>query len=464
VLCLDSSAFSILATIVLLSQPCFTYAQDYYQEEYEGDDDNIIIEDNNMKAEVFADGLRFPTTMAFVGPNDLLVLEKQNGTVQRIINGKMLGKPLLDVNVANKLERGMLGIAVSQNSGSNRTYVFLYYTEAEKEDGSDRCPQIIYCTLGDNPIGNRLYRYELVNNELVNPKLLLDLPYFPGPAHNGGAITIGPDNNVYVVIGNLFVEQYNSGFEEDNLVQNLINGKDPDGRGGVLRVSQDGQIVGGRGLLGDEHPLDVYYAYGIRNSFGIDFDPVSGQLWDTENGPDYGDEINIVEQGFNSGWAQVQGIWKPKYDEIQGVKYIVVGEEFLNSDSSNLVNFNGKGKYSQPEFIWKKPVGATALKFFNSDEYGVKYKNDLFVGDALHGNVYHFDLSEDRSELDLGEELDDKIADTEETGEDQIVFGRGFGVVSDLEVGPEDGYLYIVSHSNGKIYRITPNDDNTDAS
>ena len=63
------------------------------------------------------------------------------------------------------------------------------------------------------------------------------------------------------------------------------------------------------GILGEEHPLNMYYAYGIRNSFGLDFDPVTGNLQDTENGPHFGDEINLVEPGFNSGWKKVQGIW-----------------------------------------------------------------------------------------------------------------------------------------------------------
>ena len=87
--------------------------------------------------------------------------------------------------------------------------------------------------------------------------------------------------------------------------QNYRDGPDPDGRSGILRMTQNGQLVNGTGILGDEHPLDMYYAYGIRNSFGMDFDPVTGKLWDTENGPNYGDEINLVEPGFNSGWQEV---------------------------------------------------------------------------------------------------------------------------------------------------------------
>ena len=89
----------------------------------------------------------------------------------------------------------------------------------------------------------------------------------------------------------------------------------PDGRSGILRITQDGKAVGD-GILGLIDPLNIYYAYGIRNSFGIDFDPVTGNLWDTENGPEYGDEINLVKPGFNSGWMVVQGIWRPADSEI----------------------------------------------------------------------------------------------------------------------------------------------------
>ena len=88
--------------------------------------------------------------------------------------------------------------------------------------------------------------------------------------------------------------------------QNFGNEVSPDGRAGILRISPDGEPVG-NGILGKEYPLNLYFAYGIRNSFGIDFDPLTGYLWDTENGPDYGDEINLVEPGFNSGALKIFG-------------------------------------------------------------------------------------------------------------------------------------------------------------
>src|SRR5919199_4047099 len=228
-----------------------------------------VLKDPNLKVELVAQGLRSPTSMAFLGPSDILVLEKESGTVQRIVNGKMLPQPLLQVPVSTASERGMLGIAIAKHS-NGPTYVFLYYTKL----GS-----------GAQRLANVLYRYELVNNQqqLANPKLLLNLPALPGSNHNGGKVVIGPDNNVYTVIGDLRAHRTQA--------QNVAGGPPADSTGGILRVTQDGQPVSNPPLGQSTTPLDLYYAYGIRNSFGIDFDPVSGKLWDTENGPTFGDEI-----------------------------------------------------------------------------------------------------------------------------------------------------------------------------
>ena len=112
----------------------------------------------------------------------------------------MLNEPLLDVNVANKAERGMLGIAIlkheTKDGDDPKVSVFLYYTETKSKDGED-------LEEGGLALGNRLYRYELENNTLVNPMVLLDLPAEPGADHQGGVVLIGPDKNVYLVIGDV---------------------------------------------------------------------------------------------------------------------------------------------------------------------------------------------------------------------------------------------------------------------
>ena len=397
-------------------------------------DETATIRDPNLNIETVAEGLEFPTTMAFLGTNDFLVLEKEKGTVQRIVNGKMLPEPILDVNVGASQERCMCGIAIS-TSTPGHTYIFLYFTETESADKED-------VLQGNDPIGNRLYRYELVNDKLVNPKLLLDLPATPGPRHNGGAVVIGPDNNLYIPIGD--IDGTYQSEESETLAQNYPDGAEPDGRSGILRITQDGSPVPNGGIIGDETPLNLYYAYGIRNSFGINFDPVTGNLWDTENGPGEGDEINLVEPGFNSGWAQVQGMSASSSNNND--------QDFT---SGNLVDFDGRGTYSEPEFEWRTTLGPTALIFLHSDRLGQQYQNDIFVGSIVTGNIYRFDLNEDRTQLVLTGELEDKIAEIRETGTEDIVFGEGFAGVSDLEVGP-DGYLYVVSLGQGKIFRIVP--------
>ena len=378
----------------------------------------------NLKADLVFKGLEFPTNMAVLGPDDFLVLEKSKGTVNRIVNGAMLADPLLRVNVASEVERGMLGIAVSNatnqtNVGYNNLttpsgqYVFLYYTEAVS-------PQ------DNTPHGNRVYRFELADNKLVNPKLLLDLPAIPGPRHNGGSIVIGPDNNLYVAIGDV------DGHTTE--AQNVHDGGKPDGTGGIFRITQDGKPV--KSIIGEQVPSNKYFAYGVRNSFGIDFDPLTGNLWDTENGPGSNDEINLVEPGFNSGWLPIQG------------------KAPANFDYQQLVNFGGKGVYRDPEFSWVDTVGPTKVLFFNSDKLGVDYENDMLVADVHFGRIYDFNLNENRTGLVLEGPIADKVADTD-AEVNQLIFGSEFGAISDLAIGP-DGNLYVLSFGQGAIYKIHP--------
>jgi aldose sugar dehydrogenase len=391
--------------------------------------------DGKFMIEPVVKGLRSPTDMAFLGPGDILTTEKHNGTVQRVENGQILREPLLDVNVSNKVERGLLGIAISK-ADNDSTYVFLYYTEG-KDDGSDICPRSDYCIPGTEPIGNRLYRYDLTKDDtrLINPKLLLDIPATPGPGHNGGKMIVDHNKNIFIIIGDVM--------EEDKRTQNYADGTKPDGTGGILKVDQNGNSSD-KGPIGSKYPLNMYYAYGIRNGFGLDFDPITGNLWDTENGPSFGDELNLVKPGFNSGWKDVQGIWNHDSGKAQ--------KGTLNLDG--LEDFDGEGKYSEPEFTWKDTVGPTGIKFFNSDKMGFEYKDSLFVGDVHNGNLYHFNLNNDRTSLLLDGMLSDKVANSPNELE-KVVFAQGFSAITDLEVGP-DGYLYVLSIGQGAIYRILP--------
>ncbi len=397
--------------------------------------DGPTINDDSLTVENVTSGLKFPTSMTFVGNNDMLVTEKNTGRVIRVLDGQVQDNPLVDLPVATKIERGLLGIVASKHL-DGKTFVFLSYTESgNNEDGSDVSNNI-------EPLGNRLYRYQYVDGQLIDPVLLLDLTAIPNNVnrtdHNGGKVTIGPDNNVYMIIGEVGGHRTQA--------QNIENGPAPNGLGGVLRITQDGGLVDDEPIFGTDLPLGVYYAMGIRNSFGIDFDPLTGNLWDTENGPTAGDEINLVFPGFNSGWSLIQGF---------------SGDDLLGNEAtpSDLVIF-GNGKYAEPKFTWHIPIGPTALKFLNSDKLGKEYENNMFVGDINNGNLYRFTLNEARNDIDINNTyvghasalVDKKVDNTVESI--PITFGQGFGGITDIQVGP-DGYLYVLSFT-GDLYKILP--------
>lgn len=406
-----------------------------------------LIYDENLQVGIITEDLKFPTGIDFLGENDLLVIEKNTGQVKRILDGEMLNEPVLDLNVASESERGLLGIAIlnpknvmniesnknsQQNLSTNGIKVFLFYTETQDIDNGEI-------------LGNRLYKYDFIDGKLVNPTMLLDLPFLPGPSHNGGVLDLGPDNNLYIVVGDL---NHEGNPEYMTLAQNIDDGIEPDGRGGVLRMTMDGDpVLSENPFLGDSGLLNYYYGYGIRNSFGIGFDSLTGFLWETENGSNYGDEINVILPGFNGGWRQVMGL-SSEYENFKGKKF----------DRDNLILFNRHGKYYDPVFTWADTIAPTAITFLDSKIFGPEYENDLLVGSVKQGRIFHFNLNETRTGLDLSGDLADRIADVDEELE-PVTLGKNFGTITDIEISPYDGKIYVVNgqSKNGKIYEIFPN-------
>ncbi len=415
-------------------------------------------EKNSLKVQNFVEGLSFPTSMAFVDGDNLLVLEKA-GQVRLVSNGIIQKQPVLTLPVDNLSERGLLGIAVlkenstgaftgKQKGGESAasmtslsatnttttttTKVFLYFTESN----------------GKEPLRNRIYKYDWDSNKhlLLNPKLILDLSALPGPNHNGGKLAIGPDHYLYAVIGNV-----NAG---DSILQNDKRGRGPHDTSVIFRIDPNSgsPAVNNRLSISDNNAttnkiLSKYYAYGIRNSFGITFDPITGRLWDTENGELAYDEINLVTPGFNSGWQEVMGPISRS-----------------NITTRNLVNLPGS-HYADPVFSWLTTIGVTDIEFFKSTKLGSKYTNNIFVGDINNGNLYYFELNKNRTSLRFGYNSDydnteaallsDFVAD-DKAEVYTITFGKGFGGITDIKTGSDDGFLYILSYFDGRIYRIVP--------
>jgi hypothetical protein len=186
--------------------------------------------------------------------------------------------------------------------------------------------------------------------------------------------------------------------------------------------------------------MNKYFAYGIRNSFGMAFDPLTGKLWDTENGDLTYDEINLVDAGFNSGWESIMGPASRKE----------------NAGHSPFIIPGSNAHYADPKFSWFDTVGPTAIVFLNSTALGAQYENDVFVGDVNNGRIYRFVPNANRDGFVLPENLSDLVAE-KDSDLAPLIFGTDFGGVTDLKVGP-DGFLYVVSLADGAVYRIVPGD------
>lgn len=426
-----------------------------------------ILDDSDLEVELVTEGFESPTSMAFIGNHgDMLILEK-SGEVILFINENKSKISLLNFTVNDQTERGLLGVDVLDNmadlhttaiaearsnnqatipTGGNSinnasttspsptpTFAFFYLTEASKEDRTQ-------------VLGNRIYRFEWnpTDKSLSNGTLILDLPVLPGENHNGGKLIADSENrHIYAVIGDL---------NRKGMLQNFKNGSLPDDTSVILRINPDGSPAQGNPFLdvsrSDESyaNLSKYYAYGIRNSFGLAIDPLTHILWDTENGPDGFDEINLVRPGFNSGWTTVMG---------------PIERSNVTSEN-NLVNFLGSSSYADPVFSWGRAVGVTDIEFYNSDRLGDDYTNNIFVADANNGHLYFFEVNEDRSGLKFGDSrLSDDLVASNDRERTEVTFSTRFpSSITDIETGP-DGFLYVLTFhpTKGSLSRIVPQEE-----
>jgi glucose/arabinose dehydrogenase len=237
--------------------------------------------------------------------------------------------------------------------------------------------------------------------------------------------------------------------------------------GGEIR----GQIEENPQVTANIHKV---FAYGLRNSFGFDFDPRSGNLWLEQNGDDTFTELNLVEPGMNGGWIQVMGPIA-RIDQFKLIETTMFGGNLQQSrwpptniaDSpeearSRMVMLPG-AHYSDPEFSWKFEVAPAGIGFMNGRGIGPQYDGDLFVGAARTtlqgGPLFRFNLTGNRSKIGVDDpRLEDRVADNLDkfdiTESESLLFGTNFGIGTDIHTGP-NGNLFVVSLSNGAIYEIS---------
>ncbi len=446
-----------------------------------------MVLDPSLQVQTVVTGLTTPTTMAFIGVNDALVLEKATGKVQRVVNGA-IQSTVLDLPVNSFSERGLLGIALDPNFTSNRG-VYLYWTQSSVGvDTTDGAAVPL--------LGNRVDRFVWNGSTLTLDRNLIQLRAFQADAgqplrgnQNGGVLRFGPDGKLYIVVGdegrrgqtqNLANGPLGPGISDDQ-----FGGPQPDNAhlsGVILRLNPDGTTPANNpffavgAALGGEVGANTQkiFAYGIRNSFGMAFDPRSGQLWIQDNGDDSFDEINRITSGTNGGWIQIMGPVDriadfktiendPLFFGLQQIRWPPTNIADTPADAlARLVMLPG-ATYSDPEFSWKFGVAPGGLGFMAGGGLGSTYDGAMFVGAATPnlegGYLFRFDLTGNRLGLALADpRLADLVADNMQkfdlTESESLLFGKGFGVVTDIQTGP-NGNLFVVSLSDGAIYEIS---------
>lgn len=483
---------------------------------------------SNLAVRTTISDLITPISMAFLGANDFLVLEKNTGKVQRVVNNAVQAT-VLDLGVNFASERGLLGIALHPDFPANPG-VYLYWTCRSTALPADpffpdetRCldsnmfaadtDEILQVPL----LGNRVDRFEWNGSTLTFDHNLIMLRAFqndgaPVPAnqgdeeqpprgnHDGGVLRFGPDEKLYIFFG----DNGRRG-QLQNLVcgptancpgpaqpDDQFGGPEPDDAhltGVILRLDADGKtptdnpfFAAGAAMnnaIGDN--IQKIYAYGLRNGFGMDFDPVSGDLWEQENGDDSMSELNRVEPGFNSGWVQLMGPperiaqykaieTSPENDPCLDTPYFGLQQlrwsPTLIADSagealSRLFVIPGS-HYSAPEFTWKFEVAPGAIGFVRGRGLGPQYEGDLFMGGARSflqgGHLFHFNLTGNRRKIGVDDpRLEDRVADNlckfDLTESESLLIGRNFGTVTDLQTGP-NGNVFVVSIDTGSVFEI----------
>jgi glucose/arabinose dehydrogenase len=445
--------------------------------------------------------------MVFLGPADYFVLEKASGQVKRVIGGVIQPTPVLDLAVNSASERGLLSMALHPNFPATP---FVYVRWTESSTGADT-----NATANVPLLGNRVDRYTWNGSSLVFDRAIIALrarqtdnvpvPGHPGTNnnnengnHNGGVIRFGPDGKLYIYTGDLgrrgLMQNLPLGpFLTAPFVDDTFGGPEPDNAhlsGNILRLNDDGSAptdnpffaVGS--AVGGEVGANIrkLFAYGFRNSFGMAFDPVSGALWETENADDAFSEINRVIPGMNGGWIQIAGplsrfsqfklIETTQFNSaMQQVRYPPTRIAYSPTLALFRMAMITGAVYVDPDFSWKYEVGPAGTTFVRGTALGSQYDGTLWIGSARSfqqvgangGSIYRFRLTTDRLHVDVSADprLADRVADNlfrpqkfEGIESETLVIGRGFGTATDIQQGP-DGNLYVVSITDGAIYRIS---------
>jgi glucose/arabinose dehydrogenase len=467
-----------------------------------------ILDPSLQVTTVLNTGITQPIGIVFLSQNDFLVLEKASGQVKRVINGVIQATPVLDLAVNSASERGLLAMALDPNFPAT-PHVYIRWTQSST--GSDT-----NVTANVPLLGNRVDRFiwnpttgTLTQdiNIIMLRALQTDNMVVPGQPpttanpglngnHNGGPLLFGPDGKLYLYFGDQGRRGWmqnlaNGPFENAPFVDDTYGGPAPDNAhlsGVVLRLNTDGSapsdnpFFAAGAAMGGEVGANIQkvFSYGHRNGFGMAFDPYGRDLWVTENGDDSFSEINRVEAGSNGGWIQIMGPQHRFFDfkdievnefgrNLQQVRFPPTRLADDPGDARETLFMLPGAKYMDPELSWKYESGPAGTAFVRGTALGAANEGTLWFGSSrafaqvggTGGSIFRVRLNQNRKKIDVSDPaLAERVVDNQTKfgpeESESIVIGTGFGTTPDIQQGP-DGNLYVVSITDGAIYKISRN-------
>jgi glucose/arabinose dehydrogenase len=321
-----------------------------------------------------ATGLNDPTAFTFDDQGRIWYGERTTGTIRILDPGT--GSDLVFLKLPHVADEGLVGIALHPNFPA-RPFLYVYAVRIRHQK-----------------LRAQLLRISVVNDAPGSRKLLLSVP--AGPLHRGGTILFGPDGMLYVMVGDGGVPAN---------AQDLAN---PHGK--ILRMT-------GSGLVPNDNPEsgNLVWASGLRNSIGLDFDPLTGNLWESDNGPECNDEVNRIIRGRNYGWGPHETCTTPP-----------APPKNTNQDGPSPV---------MPRAWYGTPIAPTGAAFCSSCGLGAPAEGTLFMGDFNTGSIRDLTLTSTRRGV----------------ASEKVVYSESDGIRS-LEAGP-GGTLYFSDSTT--IYRLT---------
>ena len=346
-----------------------------------------------------ATGLSHPWGIAFRANGDILITERDKGTLRVVRDGQLLDRDIPGVPevYAESDRAGLMDIALHPDDDR---VVYLTYSKAIEKDGEEG-------------VTVALARGRLDAGALTEVR---DIFVAEGLDRGIAAsrIIFDPDGNLFMTVGGSYVFADTGDYAQDPSVH----------FGKLMRLTEDGTAAPGNPFANEPGYLPEIYSMGHRNQLGLAFHPETGDLWATENGPQGGDEANIILPGRNYGWPIAS--YSREYSGVP------VSET------------PWRPEFESPEVLWWPSIGPSGLTFYTGDHFPA-WQGNLFVGSMMVGRMIRTGHVERIVFNRLGQEI-----------RREWILGQLKQRIRDVRQGP-DGYLYVLTDEDDAVLlRIEP--------